>query len=313
MEGRFGNALRRFRNRVANLGIVMVAAPLYLTINSYRRKNGLKKHGLSTAQNVGNLQLAQIPSFLDFERSSLPPHFYYSQPWHVMHRDSNIDFPWEKLDGRPILYVSLGTVQNRLQHLYSVLLHSCPESHQLVMALGRKNASLPSDYQLPKNAIVVDYAPQTRLLPLADCVVTHAGMNTALEAIRSAKPMVCIPLCNDQPGVAARLKHHGVCQLIKSGRATPSTVKKAILQVLGDPSYRRNAEKLSQRIQNECLTLEQTAELVEEGLSRPINSPFVRGDKVAWRPFVATLANNTSSTFGSREYVLNATMTVVQG
>jgi MGT family glycosyltransferase len=299
--GRFGNALRRFPNRVANLGIVMVAAPLYLTINTYRRRNGLKKHGLSTAQNVGNLQLAQIPSFLDFERTSLPSHFYYSQPWHVTQRDANIDFPWEKLDGRPILYVSLGTVQNRLQHLYSVLLNACPESHQLVMALGRKNASLPSEHELPKNAIVVDYAPQTRLLPLADCVVTHAGMNTALEAIRSAKPMVCIPLCNDQPGVAARLEYHGACRLIKSGRATPSTVKKAILLVLEDPSYRRNSEKLSWRIQNECITLEQTAELVEEGLSRPINSPFELGDRVARRPFAASMvATNTSSTIGSR-------------
>lgn len=307
----FGHSLRRFRNRVANLGIVLVAAPLYLTINAYRKRNGLKKHKLSTAQRVGNIQLAQIPSFVDFDRTSLPSHFYYSQPWHVQQRDTNIDFPWNKLDGRPILYVSLGTVQNRLQHLYGILTQSCPESHQLVMALGRKNAKLPKHIDLPENAIVVDYAPQSQILPLADCVVTHAGMNTALEAIKASKPMVCIPLCNDQPGVAARLQYHGACKLVNSGRATPSTVRKAIIKVLSDPSYRRNAERLSLKIQNECLSLKQTAKLIEEGLSRPVNTPLDRDDPVVRHILTSTtLANDTSTSIGSREYVFNATMSV---
>lgn len=307
----FGNTLGRFRNRVANLGIVMVAAPLYLTINAYRKKNGLQKHKLGTAQCVGNVQLAQIPSFVDFERTSLPSHFYYSQPWHLQQRDESIEFPWDKLDGRPILYVSLGTVQNRLQHLYSILTLACPESHQLVMALGRENAVLPTHSHLPKNAIVVDYAPQTQILPLADCVVTHAGMNTALEAIQSGKPMVCIPLCNDQPGVAARLQHHGVCELVKSGRATPSTVRNAILKVLSDSTYQQNSKKLSRKIRDECLTLQQTAELIEKGLSRPINTPLDRDEQVVRQILASrTLANDTASNTGSHEYVFNATVPV---
>ncbi|RQH11362.1 glycosyl transferase family 1, partial [Okeania hirsuta] len=75
---------------------------------------------------------------------------------------------------------------------------------QLVMSLGGSATpeSLPN---LPGNSLVVKYAPQLELLQKATLTITHAGMNTTLECLNNAVPMVAIPIAFDQPGVAARV------------------------------------------------------------------------------------------------------------
>jgi UDP:flavonoid glycosyltransferase YjiC (YdhE family) len=84
-------------------------------ISKYRSKHGL---GLMTASHVKELrpcilQIAQQPAFFDFPRKSLPKNFRYTGPWKELADLSKIDFPWERLDGRPLIYASLGTLQNR--------------------------------------------------------------------------------------------------------------------------------------------------------------------------------------------------------
>ena len=221
-------------------------------------------------QGVGQIQLTQIPSFVDFPRTKLPNHFFYSRPWHKNNRDTTIPFPWDRLDGRPIVYASLGSVQTGLQSLYLAVAEACGSLDvQLVMSLGRKGASLPAN-KLPSNAVVVDYAPQLELLQKASAVLTHGGLNTALEAVACGLPIVIVPLANDQPGIAARLANLGVAHAVSAGRATkkPQVLTEAIVKVLNDPSFRRAARRHQQTMRDECPTLAQTAELLETGLGR---------------------------------------------
>lgn len=266
-----GSRLRRLRNRVSNMAIIVAAAPLYLMLNRYRAKNGLAWHRGSTVQAVGKIQVTQIPSFVDFPRTKLPSHFFYSGPWHKTNRDTKVSFPWERLDGRPIVYASLGSVQTGLQSLYLAVAEACGSmgNVQLVMSLGRKGASLPAN-RLPSNAIVVDYAPQLELLQKASVVLTHGGLNTALETLSCGLPIVIVPLANDQPGIAARLVNLGVAEAVPAARATktPELLKEAFIKVMKDPSFRRAARRHQQTLRNECPTLAQTAELLETGLCR---------------------------------------------
>lgn len=269
--------LSRLRNVAANHLIVTAAAPLYSSTrlnNKHRARNRW-----SCDQNVGQIQIAQIPSFLDFPREQLPHNFFYSMPWHEEYRDEKVDFPWNALDGRPIVYVSLGTVQNRLEKLYLSVAEACSDlDTQVVLSLGRKGATLSA--KPPRGTIVVEYAPQLELLRRASVVVTHAGMNTALEAVANGLPMVAVPVCNDQPGVAARLARVGVAEVVPARRASPANVRAAIVRVLEDPSYRAASVRLQQLIQSGP-TLEQTAELIEVGLSR--SEPLQRKDPEAHR------------------------------
>lgn len=291
--------LRRLRNKAVNIGIILVASPLYIILNQYRARHGLTKHTRSTAQNVGKIQLSQIPSFADFPRTTLPDHFFYSRPWHETSRDSTISFPWKRLDGRPIVYASLGSVQTGLHPLYMTIAEACRTLDiQLVMSLGKKGASLPA-HLLPPNVIVVDFAPQLQLLQLASAVLTHGGLNTALEALVCGLPTVVVPLCNDQPGIAARLANLGVAQVVPAGQVEPKMLRDAITKVLDEPQYRLAASRYKQRVRNECPTLEQTAQLIEAAVCR--HAPLQRGD-----PEVERIMGNipvSNSTRGEHEVV----------
>lgn len=55
-------------------------------------------------------------------------------------------------------------------------------------------------------------APQFAPLEKATLAITHAGLNTALEALARGVPMVAIPITNDQPGVAGRLEWLGLAE-----------------------------------------------------------------------------------------------------
>ena len=52
---------------------------------------------------------------------------------------------------------------------------------------------------LPSNTILVKRAPQLELLKRASVCITHAGLNTALEALAQGVPQVAVPVSLDQP------------------------------------------------------------------------------------------------------------------
>jgi hypothetical protein len=62
-------------------------------------------------------------------------------------------FPWEQLDGRPLVYASLGTLQNGLSAVFRIIAEACaPLGVQLVLGLG--NGLLLEDLRdLPGNTL----------------------------------------------------------------------------------------------------------------------------------------------------------------
>src|SRR4029077_16875639 len=107
----------------------------------------------------------------------------------------------------------------------------------VVLSVGR-NVN-PGDLErITPNTIVVRIAPQIELLKRAVLCITHAGLNTALEALAQGVPMVAIPIGYDQPGVAARIAYHGVGEFVEIGNLTARHLSELIRKVLKDSSYR---------------------------------------------------------------------------
>ena len=108
---------------------------------------------------------------------------------------------------------------------------------QLVLSLGgglepERLGALSGD------PLVVNFAPQLELVKRASVVITHAGLNTVLESLAEGVPLVCIPLGNDQPGVASRVKTHGAGVVIPPRRASVARLRSAVRTVLENDSYR---------------------------------------------------------------------------
>lgn len=126
----------------------------------------------------------------------------------------------------------MGTVVNGVEHVYRTILKAvAPLSDvQLLLSVGR-NIDLKDLGPIPPDTIVVRTAPQLELLKRAALCITHAGLNTALEALARGVPMVAIPIGFDQPGVAARIAYHGVGDFVEVGDLTIEGLSELIQRV----------------------------------------------------------------------------------
>ena len=192
--------------------------------------------------------LCQEPKEFEFPRENLPQWFHFTGPYHTSMDRPMIPFPWEKLTGKPLIYASLGTLQNGVINIFEkIALACCNLDAQLVISLGG-STQLKSLPNLPGDPLVVDYAPQLKLLEKAALTITHAGMNTTLESLTYGVPMVAIPITNDQPGIAARIVWTGTGKLITLSKLTVPQLHRSIQQVLTEESYKENALRLKTAI-----------------------------------------------------------------
>ena len=237
------------RNRVGYaLLSIMVIKSMRKVVNQYRKQWNLSPYHKSNENYSQLAQLSQQPAEFEFPRKELPSCFHFTGPYSNPASREPAPFPYEKLTGKPLIYASMGTLQNRILWVFKMIAEACVGlDAQLVIALGG-SASSDSLPELPGNPIVVGYAPQLELLQKATLTITHAGMNTTLESLSNGVPMVAIPITNDQPGVAARIAWTGTGEVIPLGKVRVEKLQKAIKRVLTEDSYKKNALRLQEAI-----------------------------------------------------------------
>jgi MGT family glycosyltransferase len=255
----------RFRNRMEMRLLSKVAAPIFALVNEQRKAWELKPYQRSTDALSNVAQIAQMPAALEFDVPGLPPELHYAGPFVDSQQRPKIEFEWDRLDGRPLVYASLGTLQNGSEKIFRTIATACAGLHvQLVISLG--GGLDPARLgELDGDPIVVKYAPQLEILKRAALCITHAGLNTVLESLAEGVPLVAIPLGNDQPGVAARVAAKGAGFVVTRWKLSVSRLRDAVKSVLQKPEYRAAAKRLQREMQN-IDGLEIAANVIEEKL-----------------------------------------------
>lgn len=271
----------RLRNQLAHAGFDWFVGPIRRKINRYRAA-----WKLPPIRRLGDFdsplaQVSQLCPGFDFPRTQLPDTFHYVGSLAVERKGTAENpFPWEKLDGRPLIFASLGTVAfpANLANLpvYRKIAAACGGlDAQLVLALGRwDKSSLDLRHKLgplPGNPLVVEFAPQLAILDRASLLVTHAGVNTVLEAISRGVPMVALPRSADQPGMAARIEYSGVGLRASFRHCTVDELRRLIQRVLAEDVFRRRVREL-QTVMVAAGGAARAAEIAEEAFStrRPV-------------------------------------------
>ncbi|KAM6942703.1 LOW QUALITY PROTEIN: uncharacterized protein FYW49_013654 [Xenentodon cancila] len=107
---------------------------------------------------------------------------------------------------------------------------------------GKRPASLGN------NTLVVDWMPQNDLLghPKIKLFVAHGGTNGVQEAMYHGVPVVGLPVCFDQYDNLLRLQERGAAKILTLAAVDKDdNFLKAIQEVISDPSYRVNVQRLS--------------------------------------------------------------------
>ncbi len=258
--------LKRNAANLHKMGAIL--GPLAEVARSYAERVGLEIDWNDPGATVSKLAvITQTPKEFDFPGIPWPAQFHYAGPFHDDEGREPVLFPWDKLTDKPLIYASLGTLVNGLNAVYKHILEAVnPLDVQVVLSVG-KNINPENLGPIPANTMVVRSAPQIELLKRAALCITHAGLNTTLESLAHGVPMVAIPIGYDQPGVAARIAHHGVGEFIEVDELTTDRLRGLIERVMRGLSYRERADYF-QKVISKTRGLDVAADIIEQAFQK---------------------------------------------
>ncbi|MGH9059551.1 MAG: glycosyltransferase, partial [Acidimicrobiales bacterium] len=151
-------------------------------------------------------------------------------------------FPWSRLDGRPLVVVTLGTA-------------NAPAGRRFLRESAEALSALPSVQGLvvdPSGAIdiegilALERIPQAAVLRKAAAVVCHGGHNTVCETLAAGLPLVVAPIRDDQSILADQVVTAGAGLRLRFDRAGAADIVAAVTAVLGRPRSRSAARGIAE-------------------------------------------------------------------
>jgi len=158
------------------------------------------------------------------------------------------EFPWGLLEGRRVIYIAMGTIFCDVGGFYKTCFDAFRDWDGIVVMSVGPNTDIAALGEAPHNCVVRSHVPQPALLEHTDLFVTHAGMNSASEALMSHVPMVAIPQGADQHTVAHQIrKLRAGVRLNKKGLTAPK-LRRAAEKVLADDTYRARSREVGESL-----------------------------------------------------------------
>jgi UDP:flavonoid glycosyltransferase YjiC (YdhE family) len=179
---------------------------------------------------------------------------------------------WDALDrGKQLILVTQGTIANRdLGQLIGPTLNGLAEEEDLIVLAttgGQPIASIPGE--IPANARVAEFLPFEQVLPHIDLLITNGGYGTVNMALAEGIPIVAAGLTEDKEEVSAHVQWAGVGIDLRTNQADPEMVRRAVREVLDNPSYRIRAKKMAREFAS-CNPEKSLLNLIESCVSETV-------------------------------------------
>lgn len=217
-------------------------------------------------------QISQTLVGFDFPRQAAPAHFHPVGP---LRSPQQMAIPLQvPIDpGRPFAFASLGTLQGGRFGLFRRIAAACRDLDlQLLLAHGGAlEAAQERALQAAGATWVTDFAPQCAALSRADVTITHAGLNTVLDALVAGTPMLTLPIAFDQPAIAARVVHAGAGLRALPLLTRRRELRRLLRRLLDEPAFAEHAARIGSEAQ-QAGGAERAADIVEAVLrsGRPV-------------------------------------------
>ncbi|GAB4558307.1 MAG: glycosyltransferase [Anaerolineae bacterium] len=241
----------RLLNAVYGFVQSVATADIRRQANAVRQEHGLPPLQVTVTEHAGTMPLYLVTSVpeLDYQRGDLPPNVRYVGP--CLWPGPEVDRPaWmdELPSDQPWVHVTEGTVHKRRPFLLQAAARGLANLPvQVIMAVGRHRRIDDLGLgPLAPNVRVESWIPYRHLLPLTDLVVTAGGAGTIMAALAEGIPLVVSPTEWDKPENAQRVAWSGVGVRISPRACTPERLRAAVERILGEPSYRRAAQRIAE-------------------------------------------------------------------
>jgi MGT family glycosyltransferase len=143
----------------------------------------------------------------------------------------------------PLLYVSLGSIFTENPGFYRTCRDAFGDGrYQVAMTIGGVD---PAEVgPLPPTVQIRPWFPQLAVLRRASAFITHAGMNSIMEALYHGVPLLALPQMPEQAVNADRVVELGLGRRLDARAVTPDVLRSALDELTSDPGIRANLTRM---------------------------------------------------------------------
>lgn len=175
---------------------------------------------------------------------------YWFSGYSIYPRKELADFPFERLDGRALIYIAFGTIFNNVSGIYKNCFKAFENTnYQVVLSIGNK-LTMEELGDIPDNFIVRHYVPQLEILKRADAFITHGGANSIHEGLCFNVPLVVVPQSFDQFMGAIAVENAGAGIYIRNREASAQELEEAVQNILTNKCYYENCKKIKESFES---------------------------------------------------------------
>jgi MGT family glycosyltransferase len=170
------------------------------------------------------------------DTSFFPGHFAFVGP--VPGRPAPRAFPWDDLDGRPCVLVTLAAPDGPGRDRFFRVAAEAVRGLDVQVVVETDPGALPDP---PPNVLVREQVPRHKLLERVSTVVCDGAHDTVCASLAQGVPLVVAPLRDDQPVIAGQVEAAGAGVSVRHARARADELRSALTTVLTEDGPHRAA------------------------------------------------------------------------
>lgn len=146
-------------------------------------------------------------------------------------------------EGPPVVYANLGTLAMASRDVVVRMLSAFESTDfRVLWVLKKELQEAIRALKIPDNVRIESWVPSVSAVLSHDNVrvfISHCGVNSVYESLAAGTPIVGIPMMAGQREMAIRVQDAGVGLSVNKSTFTPEELRRAVLRVLQDDSFRR--------------------------------------------------------------------------
>jgi MGT family glycosyltransferase len=160
--------------------------------------------------------------------------------------DAPIDpsFSFERVDGRRLIYISLGTINNDDISFFKTCIDALAGSDNFVIMSTGQPINSDMFGALPDNIAIYDWVPQHDVLRRTSVFISHSGLGSVHDSLYFGVPLLLIPQQGDQYFVAKRVVELGAGLLLKKHQVTVEAIRTNTAKLLAEPRFKTEAVRI---------------------------------------------------------------------
>jgi MGT family glycosyltransferase len=199
---------------------------------------------------LDTLQILNVPGDVSISYTSsayIPyaaalPEGFHLVGWTLQENPS--DEPFAHTSGRPLIYVSLGTVSNENEGFYRLCIDAFRGApYDVLISTGGRFS--PEHFgPLPDNVTVKSWVPQAAVLRQAALFITHGGLNSIHDGLYCGLPRLIVPQQVEQTVNGLRVIDLRAGLMLKQAAMSVSALRASADRLLSEPAFKAAAVRV---------------------------------------------------------------------